>query len=165
MNLQRFQQILDAYGANPQRWPMAERAAAQAFLQQSVDAQALLDEAQNIDAMLDQLPDNVASLGLTQRIIALSQAQPQNNVLWQWVQRWLLGDTPAQQIWRPALILGLPLLLGVWLGVNMANQEQTRLEREAIAALAEAELQILLDQQRSQLNLERWLETEGDEAL
>jgi len=40
MTLQRLQQLLDAYGANPERWPLEERAAALALLEHSTEAQA-----------------------------------------------------------------------------------------------------------------------------
>jgi len=53
MTPQRFAQIVDAYGADPRRWPDAERAAAQAFAQAHPrEAAAPLAAAAALDACL-----------------------------------------------------------------------------------------------------------------
>ena len=50
----RFRDIVDAYGADPLRWPEEERAAASIFARNHPDiAQAVLDEARALDAWLD----------------------------------------------------------------------------------------------------------------
>ncbi len=50
----RFREIVDAYGADPIRWPEAERAAAAIFARNHADiAQPVLDEARALDAWLD----------------------------------------------------------------------------------------------------------------
>jgi hypothetical protein len=54
MKLDRFTELLDAYGAEPRRWPPAERAAAQAFLAVSAEARGRLAAAAALDALLDQ---------------------------------------------------------------------------------------------------------------
>lgn len=54
MNLRRFGELVEAYGAEPQRWPAAERAAAQALLSGSADARALQERARALDLMLDR---------------------------------------------------------------------------------------------------------------
>ena len=53
MNLTRLRDILDAYGADPRRWPAAERDAALALLSGSEEARALRDEAAALDTLLD----------------------------------------------------------------------------------------------------------------
>lgn len=52
MNLPRFETIVAAYGAAPDRWPEEERAAAMAFAAGDPVAARLLAEADGIDAML-----------------------------------------------------------------------------------------------------------------
>lgn len=50
----RFARILEAYGAEPRRWPEAERAAALAFLDARPElAKPMLEEARALDALLD----------------------------------------------------------------------------------------------------------------
>src|ERR1700749_1828556 len=53
MTPERFQQIVEAYGAEPRRWPQHDRAAAQAWGQSHrAEADALLAEAAGVDAWL-----------------------------------------------------------------------------------------------------------------
>jgi hypothetical protein len=52
MTLERFTEILAAYGASPARWPESERAQALTFAQSDI-ARPLLAEAQALDALLD----------------------------------------------------------------------------------------------------------------
>jgi len=55
MDLARFGALLEAYGAEPSRWPAAERAAAEAFAVEHPNAVSpLLREARALDAALDQ---------------------------------------------------------------------------------------------------------------
>lgn len=48
----RFAEILAAYGAEPRRWPDAERGAAQAFLRMAPGAAARLEAAADVDDLL-----------------------------------------------------------------------------------------------------------------
>jgi len=57
----RFKAIVDAYGADPARWPDAERAAALRFLANDVRAKAWLDEARALDGLLDAGRDAVGA--------------------------------------------------------------------------------------------------------
>ena len=52
MDLNRFEALVAAYGATPDRWPDDERAAAQAFARADPHAAALLADADAIDALL-----------------------------------------------------------------------------------------------------------------
>lgn len=73
MSLDRLKILLDAYGADPRRWPAAERAAAQALLGSSADARTAAHEAGRLDALLDRAPvraDAAADPALLAAIIA-----------------------------------------------------------------------------------------------
>ena len=52
ITLERLRELLDAYGAQPERWPDAERAAAQALIGRSAAARALWKEAREVDLLL-----------------------------------------------------------------------------------------------------------------
>jgi hypothetical protein len=56
MTLDRFRAIVAAYGAEPARWPAAERAGCESLLTVSIEARALVGEAASLDAALDALP-------------------------------------------------------------------------------------------------------------
>ena len=75
MNRERFEQIVAAYGADPQHWPEAERAAAEAFATANADTAALVADEGGLDRMLDHaaaLPDTTA---LAARILAQTPAR------------------------------------------------------------------------------------------
>ncbi len=88
MSEDRFTTILDAYGANPSRWPEAEREAAIAFISANPHATGLA-EAEQTDGWLDMLTaaDQVhdgADLALHSRAMARFETAPQtltNNVV------------------------------------------------------------------------------------
>lgn len=52
MDLARFSQLLDAYGAEPRRWPREEREAALRFLRTDARAAPLLTAAGEVDDLL-----------------------------------------------------------------------------------------------------------------
>lgn len=70
MNLERFEQIVDAYGAEPRAWPEAERDAALAFCNADPRACTLRDEAQALDALLAKSENPAPDRALENRIMA-----------------------------------------------------------------------------------------------
>jgi hypothetical protein len=75
MTLQRLRQLLDAYGASPDRWPAEERAAAVALLADSVEVQSQRDAAACLDALLDLAPVVPPSTELAARVLAATPVQ------------------------------------------------------------------------------------------
>ncbi|ESQ88646.1 hypothetical protein ABAC460_15255 [Asticcacaulis sp. AC460] len=61
MTARRFRDILDAYGADPVRWPDGEREAACAFAAGNADAAEWLAEALSLDDMLMAVDDVAVS--------------------------------------------------------------------------------------------------------
>jgi anti-sigma factor RsiW len=76
MTRARFEAILDAYGADPRRWPDAERAAAQAFAAADPQAPALLAAAADLDGALHLAAPDPAEPALREAIIASAKAAP-----------------------------------------------------------------------------------------
>ncbi len=68
--LARFRDLLDAFGAEPLRWPEAERDAALALLESSAEARAALEAEARFDALLDEGPALAPSPALARRILA-----------------------------------------------------------------------------------------------
>lgn len=56
MTLNRLKQLLDAYGADPDRWPLEERAAMLDLLARSESARDLAAQAASLDSLLDRAP-------------------------------------------------------------------------------------------------------------
>lgn len=116
ISLQRFEQLLDAYGASPQRWPDHERAAALQLLEQSAHAVQLMQNARWLDQQLDQLPAP-DFLQLSTKLLQQSLPARQKSMTEQ-LMGWLL---PLQQhsfamFWRPAALACVPLMLGLVMG-------------------------------------------------
>ncbi|MBI2585676.1 MAG: hypothetical protein HYW28_07355 [Rhodospirillales bacterium] len=68
MNRLRLQRLIEAYGADPARWPAAERDAARALLAQTPDAAAMRARARLLDEALDGFAP-AADAGAEQRLL------------------------------------------------------------------------------------------------
>ncbi|WP_168790722.1 hypothetical protein [Paraburkholderia aromaticivorans] len=101
MTPERFQQIVEAYGAEPRRWPQQERAAAQAWAQSHrAEADALLTEAAGVDAWLAADKVEPPDAALVKRVLdsaPVRQPAPPRRRLW----------------WSGAAVAGVGLLGGV----------------------------------------------------
>lgn len=70
MPLARLRALVDAYGANPDRWPADERAAAERLLSTSPEARRYRDAAAGLDALLDLAREPEPPVALRERILA-----------------------------------------------------------------------------------------------
>ncbi|GAA0648965.1 hypothetical protein [Brevundimonas lenta] len=71
MTAERFLALIAAYGADARRWPVDERAAAEAFMAaQPEAARAALAEADAVDALLHASATPRVSMALRDRVIA-----------------------------------------------------------------------------------------------
>lgn len=92
MGAARFAALIDAYGAEPRRWPEEERAAAQAFARSDPRAVALLDAGADLDDLLLAHHVQQPSVALRAAVIASGS------------RRRLLARA---RLWWAALALGL----------------------------------------------------------
>lgn len=76
MNAARFAALLDAYGADPRRWPAEERAAALAFAADDPAAPAMLAAAADLDGLIEMAPPQPADAALRDAIIASAGTGP-----------------------------------------------------------------------------------------
>jgi hypothetical protein len=74
ITLTRLSEIVDAYGADPDCWPLEDRMAALDLMARSAEARALADEAAKMDSLLDavplMLPPRSTTESLAARIVA-----------------------------------------------------------------------------------------------
>jgi hypothetical protein len=122
MTIERFSQLLEAYGGNAKRWPKEEQLAALNLLEQSVEARRLQQSSLTLDHLLNSVQISPPSTMLRERILA--QVQPltsQAQDAWQWFIQLIVGTTPSEHFWRPAVALAIPLLLGIVIGLNLAS--------------------------------------------
>jgi hypothetical protein len=108
MNIERFRILVEAYGANPARWPEAERVAALLFAEQSAEARDALQEAAAFDTLLDMAETQAASRALEDRILTTFAERPA-------VQRapWFTLR------WIPAAAVACSLALGLAVGAAL----------------------------------------------
>ena len=76
MGLDRFRELLDAYGAEPARWPANERGLAEMLLTQNTQAARLRRQAAAVDALLDRATLAPPVID-AERLIASITAEPQ----------------------------------------------------------------------------------------
>ena len=77
MNVEEFSALVDAWGGHPDRWPNDRRDAAEALLQESGEAQALLVDAKALDAMLASTADVPVDDALVQSLMAIPATEKQ----------------------------------------------------------------------------------------
>jgi hypothetical protein len=105
--LARFAALVEAYGAEPSRWPADRRAWAEQFLARSDAARAIAAEAAALDAALDRAPLAPPPAALIGRVLA---AAPRAGARARSASWWLGG------FWRPAAGLAAAAVLGIGLG-------------------------------------------------
>ncbi len=111
----RLRRLLEAYGAEPARWPEAERQAALTLLATHSNAVRLRAEAAELDAWLDEAAVPQPSPELMADVLAAASPSP-------W-RRWAAALWPFGPIWRPASALALACALGILAGSLVPGAE------------------------------------------
>ncbi|MFT7128222.1 MAG: hypothetical protein ACI89U_000328 [Gammaproteobacteria bacterium] len=125
MNLERLREIIGSYGASEEKWPSDERNAVLSFLDNSAEARALVNIEASLDTLLDafEVPSDIhAQNNLKQKILA--------EIAPNFVERMIDWLTPELEslrtsFWRPTLAAALPLVVGIAIGVNFADDTST----------------------------------------
>lgn len=116
ITLERFETLLDAYGAEPERWPSAERAAAEALLESDARAQALHQAALTLDAHLEHVEVDEPSARLRAQVLEIPIRHPRaHGVL----------HAPRYSGWRLSLLALVPCVLGFFSGALWLNHADT----------------------------------------
>lgn len=136
MDAERFEALAAAYGAEPRRWPVAERAAAQAFMEADrAGAERLLFESRLVDAMLDASPVPAASVGLRDAILASGpQPRPDRRPLFD-IGRWAAAGAA----------LACACVVGIVAGAGAV--QRITADGQADAIIADADGVVVLDEQ------------------
>ena len=117
----RAQQILAAYGAAPQRWPLEERGTVlDALIQDPAAAETHRREAA-LDEVLTEAPSYLPSAALIARIRANAVPAMRQGISSGWrATLGLLFSTPSVGFLRPVSALACAILLGVVVGTVWA---------------------------------------------
>lgn len=115
---QRFCQCLEAYGAEPARWPEAERELFERFAGEP-EAEALIAEARWLDAELDRFPSPAPDAAFAETILARIRPTGASIHVVPGRRRWALGMGLAASVllgfglgWRQAPMTEVPDLFG-----------------------------------------------------
>ena len=113
MQLERFRELVDAYGGDPSRWPAAERGPAAGLLAGSPEARALLAEAGALDRLLDRTeplsPPILDAERLIDRVTASAQERPI-------VHSVGAMQPPGRGLWLRAASLAAAAVIGFMVG-------------------------------------------------
>lgn len=130
MTMKRFQQLLDACGAQSHRWPEQERKLALRLLTDSKDATQRLQEALQLDDLLDQVKPHSPSSELLASVLAGADLSRKKSLA---IQLWPFGS-----LWKPVGALACSAFLGLALGAQtvwpLSSHEETAalLENEVV---------------------------------
>ncbi|WP_431855285.1 hypothetical protein [Azospirillum sp.] len=113
MNIDRFRHLAEACGAEIERWPAAERAAARALLASSEEAQRALGQARVLDAWLDLAAPAVDDASAA-RVLAAIERRLDPPPTTTWVPG-AAGSTRSS-VWSAAGFLALMGVCGFVLG-------------------------------------------------
>lgn len=134
MNLQRFTEIIEAYGGNPNHWPADERLTALEFKTANPEVITLIEESVALDRLLDSHtisePDHAMLARQIQSQVA-GTANPIDGFI-----RWLFPGLPTlHSVLRPVAVACLPVILGILIGYQGTSSDELSLEEE-LALLA-----------------------------
>lgn len=112
MNIERFRHLAEAYGAEIERWPAAERAAARALPERSAEAQRALGQAGVLDAWLALAAPEIGDAQADRVLHAIEDRLDPP-----FATRWIPGaGVPSRSVWPAAGFLALMGLFGFVLG-------------------------------------------------
>ena len=128
MTLERLTWLLEAYGSDPRRWPEAERAAAEALIVRSAQAQELHAKAQALDNLLNAAPPLSLHDGLRRRILTQVDAHPVQDTRNSTLTDWFLG-----RWWPQAAALAFAAILGIFIGARVLPPPADRTVENEVA--------------------------------
>jgi hypothetical protein len=131
---ERFQELAEAYGGDPARWPADVREeAALLAAAEPVFAQAVLTRAAALDAALFALPTHVASAALVERIVATAPPLRKPRLRWRWLAPAGLGAALTA-----AMAAGV--ILGVQLDEHAPSAGASATDASTARAIAEVDV-------------------------
>ena len=108
MDLARLAEILDAYGADPRRWPADEHAAVEALIAGSPEAATMREDAAALDMLMDLSTAPAPSPELMARVLAAREPADADG--------WLSFLWPFGPVWQPASAMAAAAVLGIVIG-------------------------------------------------
>jgi hypothetical protein len=133
--------ILDAYGADPARWPTDEREAALALTRASLPAARALADARALDAALlrQSFPD-IADEADRFTLLHAAIVSTTRRAASTWFGRWFGFDLAPSHLWPSVAGLALASVLGFAVGLGGLLQTETDHESDELAVVSPIDL-------------------------
>ncbi len=112
----RFQELLAAYGSQPEHWPERERNAAIEMLESSEIARTLAREQRALDVWLSMSSPPTLPTDLIRRLNTVPETQDTLP---------LVRRLRVRALWAPALGWAVAAAAGIWLGARSAAADST----------------------------------------
>lgn len=116
VNEARVKTLIDAYGADPARWPQEERAEAAALLARLPELEAYRNEALLLDTLLKAHAAALPDAALIERVVAARPRRARENPLRALIEFLL----PGEAAWIPAGALAASMAFGIYVGMSGA---------------------------------------------
>ncbi len=121
-SLERLKSVLEAYGANPDRWPDDERDELLAVLRGNAEAGGQQDREQALDAVLNNVKVSLPSHALRNNILKITTpaapAEMEAKVVPFHKPELTRHAIRPMLSWQTAALLAASLLIGVWIGAG-----------------------------------------------
>jgi hypothetical protein len=135
MNQTEFEDLLNCHGSDLTKWPEPFRTAAHEALGENPTWFILVESAESLEQKLDSyLMTSVDLVDLEQEILkqtvhkkTMRQLETHQQPLLDQFLNWLL---PEKNLWRPALVACLPIMMGLSIGLSMNIDDSFTLEEE-----------------------------------
>lgn len=105
-----LRKFVEAYGANPDRWPTDVKRRFDPGELESPEISAFMQAERDLDALLDEATLFDPSPELAAEVLLLSERRN--------LPRWLGACWPFPAVWRPATVLTIALLVGILFGAT-----------------------------------------------
>ena len=123
MTLNRLRTIVEAYGADPRRWPEAERGSAETLVAESAAARDLVARAGRLDAVLAEAVADVPDAALARLTAATAFPPPRQESRSPTGGGWL--NSLASAFWPRATVLASMAALGIIVGLAIEPTSPT----------------------------------------
>ena len=141
MKLARFSAIIEAYGADPDRWPADERAEALAMAKSSIPAARAQAEARALDsALMQQAFPDIAHDAERFTLLHAAIMSGVRRRTGTWFGRWFGIDLAPSQLWPSVAGLALASVLGFAVGLGGLLQAETDHDADEGSVLAAIDL-------------------------
>lgn len=121
MTVEQLSVFLELYGSDPRRWPEGDRAAAEALILNSTEAQELQARARALDNLLDTVMPLPADDSLRRRILTQIPAASRGSAGGGSLSDWVFG-----RWWPQAAALAAAAVLGVVIGGHVLPSPMDR---------------------------------------